>query len=46
MAKKSYRKNYSTKKRGGLVGSSAAAPRVNGVGAGDGFNHTVPVNGL
>jgi hypothetical protein len=45
MAKKSYRKKYSTKKRGGLVGSSAEAPRVNGVGA-DGLNHTVPVNGL
>ena len=45
MAKKSYRKKYSTKKRGGLVGSSAEEPRVNGVGA-DGLNHTVPVNGL
>jgi hypothetical protein len=29
MAKKSYRKNYSTKKRGGLFGSSAAAQPVN-----------------
>jgi hypothetical protein len=39
MAKKIYRKNYSTKKRGGLFGSSAeAAPPVNRTCNGTGAN--------